>query len=285
VRSLCFAGDATATLFTDLDGTLLDHHDYGFAAARPALRRLAECAVPLVLASSKTLAETAWLNRELDNAEPLIVENGAAVCLPLALAPLVDRADGERQGDYLLWRLAPDYRDMVALLNELRATLDVRVRGFSDMSVDEVVRRTGLEPAAAARAKQRLSAEPLLWQDDERALARFAEAVAERELQLVRGGRFWHLMGRHSKASAATLLLDLWRRRGGRPGKVVALGDSDNDRELLELADLAVLVRRVDGQYLACRRDGPTWRTDQPGPKGWNDAVLRLLEQWPLLPV
>ncbi len=33
---------AAMLVFTDLDGSLLDHYDYGFAAARPALAALAE---------------------------------------------------------------------------------------------------------------------------------------------------------------------------------------------------------------------------------------------------
>ena len=36
-------------VFTDLDGTLLDHDDYGFEPALPALHRLAAAQVPLVI--------------------------------------------------------------------------------------------------------------------------------------------------------------------------------------------------------------------------------------------
>lgn len=49
----------TLLIFTDLDGTLLDHESYDFTPARPMLARLAAMRAPVVLASSKTAAEIA----------------------------------------------------------------------------------------------------------------------------------------------------------------------------------------------------------------------------------
>ena len=42
---------------TDLDGTLLDHHNYSWQPASSAIELLQQHRVPLVLSSSKTLAE------------------------------------------------------------------------------------------------------------------------------------------------------------------------------------------------------------------------------------
>lgn len=44
-------------IFSDLDGTLLDHDDYRWQAAGPALDRLKAAQIPLVLNSSKTMPE------------------------------------------------------------------------------------------------------------------------------------------------------------------------------------------------------------------------------------
>ena len=67
-------------VFSDLDGTLLDHETYGFEAARPALEALRARRIPLVLASSKTAAEIAPLRARLGfSGCPAIVENGAGV--------------------------------------------------------------------------------------------------------------------------------------------------------------------------------------------------------------
>ena len=66
-------------VFSDLDGTLLDHYTYSFEDARPALGRLRAAGVPLVLCTSKTRAEIAPLRDALRNTHPFISENGGAV--------------------------------------------------------------------------------------------------------------------------------------------------------------------------------------------------------------
>ena len=48
-------------VFTDLDGSLLDHHAYSFENARPALERLREQRIPLVFITSKTRPEVEML--------------------------------------------------------------------------------------------------------------------------------------------------------------------------------------------------------------------------------
>lgn len=69
-------------IFSDLDGTLLDHYDYRWQAAGPALDSLKAAQIPLVLNSSKTMPEIRALREELGNNDPFIVENGAAVVIP-----------------------------------------------------------------------------------------------------------------------------------------------------------------------------------------------------------
>jgi HAD superfamily hydrolase (TIGR01484 family) len=49
--------DSSLLVFTDLDGTLLDHHTYSFEPALPALNSLKEKNIPLIICTSKTRAE------------------------------------------------------------------------------------------------------------------------------------------------------------------------------------------------------------------------------------
>lgn len=69
-------------VFTDLDGTLLDHHTYSFIPAAPAIERLRRNDVPLILTSSKTMAEILELRTLLSNHHPLIAENGSLLAIP-----------------------------------------------------------------------------------------------------------------------------------------------------------------------------------------------------------
>jgi mannosyl-3-phosphoglycerate phosphatase len=67
------------------------------------------------------------------------------------------------------------------------------------------------------------------------------------------------------------------------PSFTIALGDAPNDVEMLEAADLGVIVANPDGKPIP-RLDGETKgriiRTKEPGPAGWADAVLRLLADY-----
>jgi predicted mannosyl-3-phosphoglycerate phosphatase (HAD superfamily) len=46
---------------------------------------------------------------------------------------------------------------------------------------------------------------------------------------------------------------------------------------MLEAADIAVIVMRHDGTHLDCHGVKRTLRTQQPGPTGWNTAVLEII--------
>ena len=131
---------ASKLLFaTDLDGCLLDATTYSFEGARPALSRLAEKGIPLVLASSKTRAEMLPLARALCLATPLIVENGGALLVPereFAKAPLGSLLQA---GFWALVLGAPRNKILEAL-DAVAGETGARVRSFSSLGPREVAR-------------------------------------------------------------------------------------------------------------------------------------------------
>ncbi len=265
-------------VFTDLDGTLLDHHDYSFAPAQPALTRLGELRVPLIPTTSKTLAELAILMRALNSPHPCIAENGSLIAYPQDHFAVPDGLPIE-QG-FCIERLAPSYRDLLVLLHKLRDELEVRFRGFYDMSDAEVAADTGLALDDARRARARLAGEPLIWDDSDAALDAFKAALASHGLGLVRGGRYWHVMAGQSKAKAMLKLAQRYAQVTGEQYTRIALGDSDNDSDMLSAAEIAVIVRRADGSWLSCDGAIRTLRSLGVGPVGWNECMLQLIDEW-----
>ena len=246
-------------VFSDLDGTLLDHANYSFAPAQPALDALAARDIPLILATSKTAAEVAVLHEALSLGDwPAIVENGAGIYRP-------GRAGGDA-APYVALRSALD-----ALPPDLRAPF----RGFGDMSDAEVAEITGLSPEAAALARQRQNSEPGLWQGDEAARQGFLDALAERGIATRSGGRFLTLSHGRTKADGLReIAAELAAER------TLALGDAPNDTDMLQAADLGVIVRNDHGPGippLPGEAQGTIRRTARPGPEGWNAAVLAIL--------
>lgn len=150
-------------IFSDLDGTLLDHDDYRWQAAGPALDRLKAAQIPLVLNSSKTMPEIRALREELGNNDPFIVENGAAVVIP-------PHALGNAEEEVVNFGAT---RDRVLEVLGAQRKRGARFTSFADMSANELAAETGLDPAAAGRAKERLGTEPLLWQGSEEVFVPF----------------------------------------------------------------------------------------------------------------
>ncbi|PLX38401.1 MAG: mannosyl-3-phosphoglycerate phosphatase [Hyphomicrobiales bacterium] len=252
-------------IFSDLDGTLLDHRSYSHAAAREALAALKDQGVPLVLASSKTASEIAPLRAELGFAHcPAIVENGAGILQP---ARGIDAHIDER-----------DYNRLVAAVMALPGAVRRGFRGFSDMSAGEVAEITGLSLGDAANAKMRQFSEPGLWSGDDEGRARFLAALAPAGIVAKQGGRFLTLSFGGTKADRmADLAASL--ADGGTPF-VVALGDAPNDAEMLGQADIGVIVANPSAPPMpdiAVRPGAAILRTRDEGPAGWNAAILAIL--------
>lgn len=267
-------------IFTDLDGTLLDHGAYDFSPARPALAALRAANVPLILCSSKTFAEMQYWRKTLDLAHPFISENGGALFVPPNyFAPPIETAS-ERDG-YGLIHTGVNYPVLRAALTEIAERAAVPLTGFGDLTIEQIAARTGLTFEQAFMAKIRDADEPFFidrdFDDDD--VKRLQTEVWRKGLRMTRGGRFFHLAGDCDKGTAARQLIRLYQAAWQEPIRTVGLGDSLNDLPLLQAVDVPILVRKKNGKadenVLAQVKAEITMKA---GPVGWNEAVLALLQ-------
>lgn len=251
-------------VFTDLDGTLLDHDTYSFDPALPALAALKAQAIPLVLASSKTEAEMRPIAAAIGIHQPMIVENGAGI------ANLVN-AGGEETNHY---------ESLRRFLQTLPQHLNGLFEGFGDWSVEQVAMRTGLAPAAAALARQRRFSEPGLFSGSFEQKAEFLARLDAIGYQAVQGGRFLTLMPKTSKAERMAEVIAHYRRTTTGPVRSIALGDAPNDLAMLEAADRGVIIANPAHAPLPVterERQGFISRSQKAGPEGWNESILELV--------
>lgn len=251
-------------VFTDLDGTLLDHDTYRFDAALPAIAALRERSIPLVLASSKTEAEMAPIATALGLDTPMIVENGAGI------ARFSDTASAD---DSIYGRIR-------ALLGSLPPSLAGRFTGFGDWSVADVARETGLPLDSARLAKTRRFSEPGRWSGTEEEKRAFMALLAEQGLTAVQGGRFLTVMPPGSKAGAMARVVAALAEARGEPVFSVALGDAPNDLAMIEAADLGIIIANPHHPPLPVterERKGGILRSKLAGPASWNETILAFL--------
>ncbi|MCY6382455.1 HAD-IIB family hydrolase [Hoeflea prorocentri] len=247
-------------VFSDLDGTLLDHETYSWDDAKPALRRLAEMGAMVVLASSKTVPEIKPLQRAMGlEACPAIVENGAGIIG-------LERSQHD----------ADEYKEVRGHLDSLPDRLRSLFLGFGDMSVNLVAEKTGLSLAEAERAKARSFSEPGIWGGSDVERDRFVAALNEQGIKAQQGGRFLTLSKGRTKADAMREITARYR-----PQHTIALGDAPNDVEMLKAADYGVVVSNPQNAplpHLQGENTGRILRTTLPGPRGWSWAIEHLLQ-------
>ena len=246
-------------VFTDLDGTLLDHATYSYAPAQPTLDRLRRFQIPLVLASSKTASEMVALRSALGFQNcPIICENGAGL-LEAGVAPSTDDAP---------------YREIRAALSLLPTELQ-HFEGFGDMDLARLIAVTGLTAQDAQNAALRQFSEPGLWSGDDVSLDRFLRVLRSKGLHARRGGRFLTISHGATKAQQMARSVAMLDKR-----ITIALGDAPNDAEMLAAADYAIILPNDRGAPVSVP-SGPRQivEADAPGPDGWNQALGALLTQ------
>jgi len=264
-----------AIIFTDLDGSLLDHGDYSCEAAKQSLARIKRSAIPLIIATSKTRREVEPLRRDLGLTDPFIVENGGGIFFPRGYRNMAVEG-GESEGDYTIVRLGVSYPIVRGFLERMKGRF--AVRGFGDLTNSEIAELTGLSPEQAGLAKTRDFTEPFLPEREED-IASLSELAAGEGIRITRGGRFFHLHGvLQDKGEAVRIAGDIVRKIYGGNATTIGLGDSENDLPMLMQVDIPVVIPHPERGYLNVALPGLI-RAKEPGSRGWNEAVERLLNQ------
>ena len=259
-------------IFTDLDGTLLHPKTYSYDEAKPALNMIHQRDIPLIFCSSKTRAEIEAYRQRIGNRHPFIAENGGGIFIPSGYFPFA--VDGELRNDYLVISLGASYQEIREVFAKLREKLEARVKGFGDMTVNEVAALTGLSFDEAVLAKDREYDEPFLLPHESH--DRFLTAITDLGLCWTKGS-FYHILGNSDKGRAVRLLKKYFENEYGRI-RTIGLGDAFNDLPLLKEVDLPVLVQKVNGNYDPMVVLPNLLQAQGIGPAGWNRAIQELLK-------
>lgn len=264
-------------VFTDLDGSLLDHHSYSYRDALPQLRLLERAAIPVMPASSKTRVEIEQLRAELGNVHPFIAENGAAVFIPVGYFPQQPADTVQREG-YWVREMSPPRQRWLDLLSQLNTDFGGEYDNFFSAGVEGIARMTGLSEEQAIGANSREYSEPVKWFGTQQRRLEFIERLQAGGATVLQGGRFLSLAGDTDKGRALIWLRDLFRASDSLASwHDLAIGDSANDCAMLEAAELALVVRSSVHEFPALQRSDGVLYSTQLGPAGWAEGVARWL--------
>lgn len=256
-------------VYTDLDGTLLDHKTYSFQPAKPALDLIKKKKIPLVFCTSKTRAEIEYWRKKIKNTHPFISENGGGVFVPKNYFNFLFNFDREND-DYFIVEFGEKISVLKDVISDLQKKFDII--SFLDMCDEEIFDATGLDSDQIKLAKQREYVLPFVIKNkkDEKQIIK---EIKKNGLNVTVGGRFYHLMGDNSKGHAVCFLTNLFKKEFSNVS-TLGFGDSKNDFSMLENVDRGFLVKKYDNGYAS----DVFFHAEGVGPVGWNKTVLKQLK-------
>ncbi|WP_422345805.1 HAD-IIB family hydrolase [Parasphingorhabdus sp.] len=261
-------------IFTDLDGTLLDHYSYSATPADRLIRILRDQAMAdIIPITSKTHSELKALQHILPIEDTITVtENGSVIFAPLG-RPFLEEDHPHRMVAGI------QYDKVLDQISELPEHLRQLIVGFNDMTVAEVANATGLAMADAQRAKDRDATEPFIWLGSDEAFHALQAIMVVADIQIQRGGRFYHFTGQASKEQAMKTIISAFTAQQPEANFIsIALGDGPNDLGMIEAADIGIIMPNTDGVTITSSL--PHVRSAAaPGPRGWTSAILEILPE------
>lgn len=263
-------------IFSDLDGTLLEHNTYSFEAAKPALKLVEDSATPLILCTSKTAAEIKFYQEQIGIKDPFISEDGGAIYIPKGYFNFKFKYQRE-EGNYLVIEFGTSYDKLRKALNDIKEKgrkKGLDILGFGDMNFEQLVEDSGLTPEQARLAKIRGYDEPFKFKGDEKILKRF---VNKKGLRLSKGGRYYHITGKNDKGKAVKILTKLFKKKYKKEKvKTIGIGDSSNDFSMLKVVKIGYLVQKINSSYASEKY----LKAEGIGPKGWNKVIQKEVSQY-----
>ena len=270
-------GGTLIVVFTDPDGTLLDHRAHPCIPSCEAFRVLADHQVPLVLCSSRTRAECEIIQQEFHFRHPFISENGGAVYLPRGY--FSSSSDPADMSGYDVIPFGGPHQHVVEILRQTAEGQAIEVRGFNGMSVQEVADECGVTLAEARLAQLREYGEPFrILSSDPAVHSRLIGALRRAGLRCVNGRGVHHVSFGADVRRSVHALASLYRQRFGR---VLTVGVSGGltDPSLLREVDIPIVVLDSEVDSARVLRRLPNARvTSASGSAGWDEAILLAVE-------
>ena len=280
LRICCTGGDKIKTvLFSDLDSTFLDKETYSMKNNGHITSGLIRQGHLVVFATSKTFRETRFYLMQAGINIPFITENGGALYIPERFPDSLTDMTPASDSTYTKKTFGTPIEESESVLNFFAETHSLDIRSMHRMTSQEVSELTGLPLWQSAFAiKREFDLTFTLPRSQEEIIPELIKELENRNLVLQKGGRFWHITGQTSKAVAAKYLID---SLSSKPERVVAMGDSENDLDLLRYADKAVIIPdRLKGPDKVLTQNLPeALIASLPAPEGWEQSILELFDR------
>ncbi|RXJ89725.1 mannosyl-3-phosphoglycerate phosphatase [Arcobacter sp. CECT 8983] len=264
-------------IFTDLDGTFLNHHDYSYKESLNSLNRLIKYDIPVIFTTSKTRSEVEELHKQLAIDEPFIVENGAALFIPKGYKNLNLSFLESFNDKYYYCKIGEAYSLVSQFYKKYKD--EFNLIGFSSMSIEQIQELTLLDYKKASLAAKRDFTEPFIIKDEKKVELLKEKAIVH-GLTLTKGGRFYHIIGaKQDKGKAVKKAIEIFEKEFNSKLFSIALGDGENDLPMLEVVDLPIAIKNHKGLFVETKNK-KILKSTYKGAKGFKEMITKCLENY-----
>lgn len=259
-------------IFTDLDGSLLNHNNFEFNTIKPFIFKCLRNNIRIIPNTSKTKNEVEFFSEQLGVDIPYIVENGSAI----HNLDLVCSHFGKNNKSLILSRTADEIFEIFN--NKVPLSLRNQCLFLKDMNTSQQSKVLGLNGEKLTSALNRLYSIPLIFNGPIEIKNELISIFNDLDIKLHEGGRVINICDNCSKGDAMKIIL---KKMEGIKKKYhsIVIGDSPNDISMLALSNQPCVVPLPDEENLNKLKLKKVIRANQVAPDGWKEVVLKSLDR------
>ena len=263
-------------IFTDLDGTLLDHENYSFGNNKKLISKIINNKNELIFNTSKTFTESIKLLKEINLMNmPFSTENGAVLYFPKTRFRKIKNSFN--YGSFWKIRIAKlSSKSWYQFL--LKKQKKYKLLIAQDLSSNSLKKYTNLNNTKMMLNRE--ASQIILWEDSLVNLKKFRnELKSEKEGVLIQGSRFMQISSICNKRIAKKLISHAYyiQFHGTYSKNTIALGDSKNDIDMLNSAKYSCIIKNPSGVFPKLNFNKKNiFRSTKLAPDGWSQVLYKL---------
>ena len=259
-------------IFTDLDSSFLDKSDFSFGNNLNMTRQLFEEGHFVIFNSSKTFTELKNFSHEQSFDLPFICENGGGIYSPKKYFKNLKK---EKEGYGVIFETKNIKNKINILKKEIIKIYGKYLTFFKDLDDANKEKLSGLSTKRVKLALEREFTELILWQSNDENLIKFKEYLDLHDLKIIKGGRFHHISNNINKGISMHRLVKEYKKYYSSKNFItIAIGDSDNDFEMLNYADYPCIVKSSDNQnFVENIKSTNLFISNKQAPEGWAECI------------
>ena len=259
-----------AIIFTDLDASLLHEETFSCLEIIDVLNSLVADGVLIIPNTSKTEAETRNVLKSLNLKTPFIVENGAKLCDMHCSFPSIGETDKEFGIDVSQLNTSLEKLGDLSFMSDFQPITTLKPQKASQI--------LGLTGAELEEALDRRYSSLYQYIGPKSKIPFWQENLSKVGLNLSQGGRAFAVSGYHDKATPIKWLAEKLVSMGQRLPKIIAIGDSNNDKPMLLASAVACVIPHLNGSCLTLPEHPCVIFANEPAPFGWQHGAKKALE-------